>query len=137
MSAGTFGAVLLPQKLQRHAAALELLVHLGPVGSRARRAIVETGRREQPTLQLGVADLRRDRPRDADHLGAAHVLANRRLADTCCIPDLTDAEPQLMRQPQHLTDLPHRHSHLRHRSPPVFVDRGCQSADSDVDGSAV
>jgi len=113
-------AMLLPQDHQRHAASLQLLVHLAPVGNSARRAVVETGRCEQPPLQLGVADLQRDRPRDADHLGAGHVLANCRLADACCFPHLTDAEPQLVRQPQHLSDLPHRHSHPRHRPPRCF-----------------
>jgi hypothetical protein len=56
-------------------------------------------------------------PGDPDHPRTTHVLRNRRLADACCLAHLTDAEPQLMRQPQHLTDLPHRHSHPRHRSP--------------------
>ena len=124
MAVRVLGAMLLPQHHQRHAASLQLLVHLAPVGNSTRRALVEAGWREQPPLQLGVANRRRDRPRDADHLGPGHVLGNCRLADACCLAHLTDAEPQLMRQPQDLTDLPHRHSHPRHRPPPVFLDRG-------------
>jgi hypothetical protein len=114
-------AMLLPQDHQRHAAALEFLVNLRPFRHRLRRAVVESRRHEQPPLQLGVSDLRRDRPRDPDHLRAAHVLGDRRLADTCGLAHLTDAEPQLMRQPQHLTDLPHRHSHPGHRLPLSFL----------------
>ena len=53
--------------------------------------------------------------------GAVHVLANRRLADPCCLAHLSDAQPQLIRQPQHLTDLPHRHSHPCHRLPLLFL----------------
>ena len=121
------GAMLLPQDHQRHAATLEFLVNRRPVGQRLRRALVESGRREQPPLQVGVGDLWRDRPRDPDHLGAAHVLGDRRLADTCCLAHLTDAEPKLMRQPQHLTDLPHRHSHPGHRSPLLFTPIPCNS----------
>ena len=56
-------AMLLPQQHQRHAATLEFLVHLRPVGHRLRRALVEARRREQPPLQLGVGDLRRNWPR--------------------------------------------------------------------------
>src|SRR6202521_3204722 len=85
------GAMLLPQDHERHAATLEFFVHLRPVGQRLRGALVEARRREQPSLQRGVADLRRDRPREPDHLGAPHVLRNRRLADACCLAHLTDA----------------------------------------------
>ena len=117
MAVGTFGAMLLPQQHQSHAAPLQLLVHLGPIGHRLAWAVMEAGRREQPPLQLRIADLRRDRPGDADHLGAGHVLADRRLADAGCLSHLTHAEPQLVRQSQNLSDLPHRHSHRRHRPP--------------------
>lgn len=58
------GAMLRPQDHQRHAATLEFLVHLRPVGQRLGRAAVESRRREQPPLRLGAGDLRRDRPRD-------------------------------------------------------------------------
>jgi hypothetical protein len=42
-------------------------------------------------------------------IGAVHVLGHGRFADAGCLAHLTDAEPQLMRQPQHLSNLPHRH----------------------------
>jgi hypothetical protein len=54
------GAMLLPQDHQRNAALLEFFVHLRPVGQRLRGALVESGRREQPPLQLGIGDLWRD-----------------------------------------------------------------------------
>ena len=78
-------------------------------------------RRKQQPLQVRVAKLRRDRPRDAGQLGAPHVIANRRLPDPGRLAHRTHAEPQLMRQPQHLADLPHRHSHPRHRSSLCFT----------------
>jgi hypothetical protein len=111
----------------------ELLVHLRPVGQRLCRAVVESRRREQPPL----GDLSRDRPRDPDHPGATHLLTNRRLADARDLAHLADADTQLMRQPQHLSDLTHRHSHSGHRLAPVVPDRGKQSPDSGVDGRAV
>ena len=114
------GAMLLPQDHQRHAATLEFFVHLRPVGQPLRRALVEARRREQPPLQLGVADLWRDRPRDPDHLGAAHILGNRRLADARRLAHLADGQPELMCQPQHFTNLPHRHSRPGHRLPLLF-----------------
>src|SRR6516165_6709040 len=47
-------------------------------------------------------------------------VAERRLANAGCLAHLTYAQPQLMCQPQHLTDLPHRHSHPGHRLPLWF-----------------
>src|SRR5262245_62882710 len=110
-------AVLFPEHHQRHIATLQLLMHLRPVGSRASRALVKASRREQPSLQLRIADLRRDRPCNADHFGTRHELADRRLANTRGVAHLSDAEPQLVRQTQNLANLPHRHSHPRHRLP--------------------
>lgn len=69
------------------------------------------------------------------HGSPTHVLADRRLADPRRLADKPPAHPQRVRQTQHVTYLPHRHSLRRHRSPP-----GCQgdrSADSTVDGSAL
>src|SRR5580704_18021117 len=114
------GARLFPQNHQRYAAAFEIFVHLRPIGQRLRRALVEARRRKQKPFQLGVADLWRDRPRDPEHLGTVHVLADGRLADACSLAHLTHAQPQLMRQPQYLSDLPHRHSHPGHRLPLWF-----------------
>ena len=90
-------------------------------------------RRKQPPLQLGIIDLVRDRPAETRHGRPAHVLADRRLADPRRLADKPPAHPQRVRQTQHVTYLPHRHSLRRHRSLP-----GCQgdrSADSTVDGS--
>ena len=116
--------MLLPQDHQRRAATLEFFVHLRPVGQRLRRALMEARRREQPPLQLGVADL----PFSG---GIGHVipttLARFTYSETAVLPTpvasrtWTHAQPQLMRQPQHLTDLPHRHSHPCHRLPLLFL----------------
>jgi hypothetical protein len=45
------------------------------------------------------------------------------------------AHPQRVRQTQHVTYFPHRHSLRRHRSP--LGRKGDRSADSTVDGSAL
>src|ERR1700704_1233075 len=75
------GAVLQPEQHQRHATALELLVEARPIQWRTLRFRLERGGREQPPFQLGVVDLLRHRPGDADHLGPANVLPDRRLPD--------------------------------------------------------
>ena len=55
-----FGPMLLPQDRERHAAPLQLGVHLPPVGHRHRCTAVAIVRgHEQPPLQLGVIDLGR------------------------------------------------------------------------------
>ena len=61
---------------------------------------------------------------DAEHAGPGHVLVDGCLADPGRRAHLTHAEPQLVRQPQYFTDLPHRHSHRWHQPPHCFVDRG-------------
>jgi hypothetical protein len=86
-----FRAILLPQQHQRHAAPLELLMQLGPSGSRALRFDLARGR-EQPALKLAVIEHLRQRPGEADHLGAAHNLASRRLADPKRLADLSVAQ---------------------------------------------
>ena len=106
-----------------------------PVRLGTRRAQHRSHRRKQPPLQLGIIYLVQDRPAETRHGRATHVLANRRLADPRRLADKAPAHPQRLRQTQHVTYLPHRHSLRRHRSPP-----GCQgdrSADSNVDGSAL
>ena len=50
-----FRAILLPQQHQRHAAPLEFLVQLGPIGSRALRLRLSSGR-EQPALKLAIVE---------------------------------------------------------------------------------
>src|SRR5262245_22002618 len=48
-------AILLPQQHQRHAAPLQLLMQLGPIGRRALRLRLARGR-EQPALKLAVIE---------------------------------------------------------------------------------
>lgn len=120
MAISMLSAMLFPQDHQRYAAAFEFFVRLRPIGQRLRLALVEPRRREQKSFQLGVVDLWRDRPRDPDHFGTVHVLANCGLADAGCLVHITHAQPQLMRQSQHLSDLSHRHSHPGHRLPLWF-----------------
>src|SRR4051794_5150487 len=72
------GAVLQPEQHQRHATALELFMQARPIQWRTLWFLLERGGREQPPFQLGVVDLLRHRPGDADHLGPANVLPDRR-----------------------------------------------------------
>jgi len=55
--------VLVPQDLQRHVLALQLAVNLGPIGlgSTAMPLLGANGA-EQPRLQCGVGQFRRQRP---------------------------------------------------------------------------
>jgi hypothetical protein len=48
--------------------------------------------REQPALKLAVIEQLRQRPSEADHLGAAHNLASRGLADPNRLADLSVAQ---------------------------------------------
>jgi hypothetical protein len=48
--------------------------------------------REQPALKLAVIEHLRQRPSEADHLGAAHNLASRGLADPKRLADLSVAQ---------------------------------------------
>jgi hypothetical protein len=113
-------AIFLPQQHQRHAAALEFLMQPSPVRSRAIRRRLAGGR-EQPTLKLAIVEFLRQRPGDADHLGAAHELADRGLADPQCLADLPVAQSKRVPQPKHLAHLPHRQSLRWHRSPLLVV----------------
>jgi hypothetical protein len=56
--------VLLPQQNCRHGAPFQLLVDVGPIGPRRCRRFVERQWREEPPLQLGIAQSLRHRPRD-------------------------------------------------------------------------
>ena len=130
---GVLASILLPEQRQRHAPPLHLRMDVRPVRIGARRRRTCVPRRKQPPLQIGIIDRVRDRPAQTRHGRAAHVLAHRRFADPRRLADQPRTHPQRMRQTQHLTYLPHRHSLCWHRSLP-----GCQgdrSADSIVDGS--
>src|SRR5215831_19126775 len=121
VAVGDFGTILLPQDHQRHVSSLQFLVHLRPVRQRSRWSLVKAGGCKQPRLQLGVADLRRDWPRDANDFGAGHELADGRFANPGGPAHLTDAELVLVCQAQNFANLPHRHPLRRHRLPPLFL----------------
>src|SRR6476620_6511297 len=127
------GAVLQPEQHQRHATALELLVQARPIQWRTLRFLLERGGREQPPFQLGVVDLLRHRPGDADHLGPANVLPDRRLPDPERLRNRTVAHSERVPQPKHLANPPHRQSLSWHPASPAFV-AGAGSRDSIADG---
>src|SRR6516162_4537106 len=107
-------AILLPQQHKRHAASLELFVQFGPIGRRALRLDLARGR-EQPALKLAVIEYFRQRPGQPDHLGAAHNLTSRGLADPKRLADLPVAQSKRVPKTKHLAHLAHRQSLRWHR----------------------
>src|SRR5262249_17154562 len=88
-------------------------------------ALVKARRREQSFPQVGVIDLRRDRPGDTDHLGTGNKPAPGRLANTRYRASLSDPAPGLGCKKRHRTNLPHRQPLRWHRLRPLFLgDRG-------------
>jgi hypothetical protein len=79
--------ILLPQQHQGYAASLELLMQHRPIGRRALR-LGFSGGRKQPPFKRAIIEQLRQRPGEANHLGAAHDLAGRRLADPKRLADL-------------------------------------------------
>ncbi|MFY9991200.1 MAG: hypothetical protein WAL40_09200 [Rhodoplanes sp.] len=63
----------------------------GPIGSRTLRLRLASGG-EQPALKLAVIDQLRQRPSETDHIGPAHNLADRGLADRKRLADLPVAQ---------------------------------------------
>jgi hypothetical protein len=84
-------AIFLPQQHQRNATPLELLMQLGPIGRRALRLGLSRSC-EQPALKLAIIEHLRQRPSEADDLGATHNLASRGLADPKRLADLSVAQ---------------------------------------------
>jgi hypothetical protein len=76
---------------------------------------------KDPLLKRRVIDLIRHRTRDADHLGAADVLPDRRQADVRRFTDLPIAQSHSVLQPKHLAHVAHRQSLRRH--PPLLRGR--------------
>ena len=83
------GSVFLPQQQLRHAAPLQLLVHLHPIDGLARSRCRRARLVEHPSFQRRVVYLLRRRPSDPEHRGAADVLPRCRLVtDAGAVPDL-------------------------------------------------
>ena len=115
---GLVAAILLPEQRQRDPAPLHLGMDPCPVRLSAHHRRRGSYRRKQSPLQLGIVDPVRDWPADSGDCRAADIVADRRLADPRRLSGQPPAHPQRVRQPQHVTYFPHRHSLRRHRSPP-------------------
>ena len=137
VTVSVLAAVLLPKQQQRHAAALELLVDLVPIGQRLFRMPVECGRREQSALQLGIVQRCRHRPGNADDGRAPQILADRRAADADRDRDLSLARAKRVLQPQDFSNFPHRRSLERHRTSPCVAAKEVSSGDSVADRESV
>jgi hypothetical protein len=98
------------------------------LGSDRARLLVERRRREQPPLQLGIAQSVGCRPRDADDGGAPQILANCRPAQPGRNGDLPLAHVKGVPQPQNFSNLPRRRSLGGHRTSPCIAAKGASSA---------
>jgi hypothetical protein len=107
--------VLLPQQLQGHARALELLVDVGVVrlklGARTRYR-----RPVQAPLQLGIVELLGQRPVDTGAASHRHDAADRALGHLQRTAALAVAQPRLQVQAQDFSDLTHRDPRCGHGS---------------------
>jgi hypothetical protein len=99
-------AVLLPQKVQRHARPLQLLMDPHQVGRRPLPP--RRGQHEQPRLQSGVVQLRRERPAEPGPPRPAHVLRHCPHAHPQRPGNRPVAQATLVLQSQDLAYLSHR-----------------------------
>ena len=119
VAVGMLAAIFLPQQHQRHAAAAQLGMDVGPVRQRLRLRRVVARRREQLALQRRIVELVRDRPGDADHRRAPEILPDRRAADPQRLSDHPLARPAGIPQAQNFSNLAHRQSLGGHRASPA------------------
>ncbi len=103
-----------PQPLERHPGARELLVDPGHVGERPRDPDEIMDPVEEPGLQLGIVQVLRQRPGQADPFGPAAVLGDRAQADPARPGDGPVGEPLAVLQSQNLADLSHQSPRIGH-----------------------
>ena len=103
-------AILVPEQRQRHVGPAQLEMDRRPIRLRPRRGPAARRRRKQPPLQLLVAQLGRQRPRQPRPPGPRDVVARPRRADADGRRDLTLRQPADKSQPQHFPGLPHGQS---------------------------
>ena len=106
--------VFLPQRHQRHAGTLELLVDGGEIGGLL-VAIARHRRAVQPRLQFDFAQRLGHRPVHPAHAGQRHVLAHHALGHLEHAGHLALGQLGLQMQAQCLSDLAHRDSCCGHR----------------------
>ena len=109
--------VLLPQQLQRHAGALELLVDVGVVGLEV-ACCTRHRRLEQPRLELRVVEALCCSPVDAGGARQQRELAHGGLGHAQRTADLRVGEACLQVQAKNLSYLAHRDPGGGHRSDP-------------------
>lgn len=115
-----WGAVLLPEQLERHPFARpELTVDGAPVGERfaGRGGVRRWGRRSGPELagEVSVGPRRRERPREAGRLGPPQIGAHAGVAESDGPPDGAGAEALDVLQAEDLSNSVHRNPRGRHR----------------------
>ena len=99
------GVVFLPEQLQRHPFAFELLVHVRVLGVRVLLALHDLG--EQQPLEGGVIQILRQRPAEALLDRPLHVIAHRALGDAGGRRDPLVTQSRLELQAQYFFDLAH------------------------------
>ena len=107
--------VLLPQQLQRHPGALELLVDQGVVRF---ELVARPGHRRpvEPALQLFVGELLGGPPVHPRRPGQQDELGRGALGNAQCAAALGKTAPSLQVQAQYLSNLTHRDPRCRHGS---------------------
>ena len=116
---GVLFDILVPQDLQGHVLAFELLVDQPPVRLMA-PSTARLGARflEHQAFKLGLADLRGDRPAEPSRSAALQQLANRPTRDPRAAHDLPHRQSRLVLHPQNLAHLAHRRPRGWHVVPP-------------------
>ena len=104
--------IFQPQQPQRHAAAAQLLLDRLPIRHRTIR-IAHIGGGEQATIELLLAQLRRDLPAQPRRRGAVEIFLHGRTRDPHAARHRRIAQPQRL-EPKHFLDPPHRHPRSWH-----------------------
>ena len=109
-------AVLDPQQLQRHAVASEFAMHPLEVDRHTLERKVAAGRGKELGLELDIAELTRDLPRDPSLARTIEIAAHRPLRESGRRRDRTVPELQAVSQSQYFEDFSHVGAlHLRRR----------------------
>jgi hypothetical protein len=128
--------VLHPQQLQRHTLAPQLPVHPSEIRWRARHPRRRC-RWEQRPLQRLIIELVGQRPAQPGAGSPVQIPMHRRRRDPQRPGNLAFAQPGLVTQPEHFSDLSHGGSGPRHPLPrsqdrTVMSERGCRSPPTPV-----
>ena len=128
ITVGVLFDILVPQDLQGHVLAFELLVDQPPVGLVASpTARLGACLLEHQTFKHRLADLRGDWPAQSPRGAALQQLANRPTRDPRAAHDLPHRQSRLVLHPQNLAHLAHRRPRGWHVVPPSKSKGRCSA----------